>query len=98
VALTVRLDPTCDVRGAVPQPSDRAAAQRYERAGSGSAVGATTWYTVLPGGCITTRFAPKGDAGSAVLDEANSVVDLVSRAQLDRTLSARSQGRLQLDP
>jgi tRNA A-37 threonylcarbamoyl transferase component Bud32 len=98
VALVVRLDPTCDVSGAVQQPSDRPATQRYERPPSGSSVGAATWYTVIPGGCITARFDPTSDAASAVVEEANSVVDFVPRAQLDRILNARSHGRLHLDP
>jgi hypothetical protein len=53
---------------------------------------------VIPGGCFTARFDPTAAAGSAVVDEANSVVDFVTRAQLDRILNARSNGRLHLDP
>jgi tRNA A-37 threonylcarbamoyl transferase component Bud32/membrane-associated phospholipid phosphatase len=97
-ALVVRLDRTCDVSGAVQQPSDRPATQRYERSRSGSSVGAATWYTVIPGGCFTARFDPTGHAAIAVVDEADSVVDFVTRAQLDRILTARSNGRLHLDP
>jgi tRNA A-37 threonylcarbamoyl transferase component Bud32 len=97
-ALTVRLTPTCDTSGAIRRPSNEPVTQRYERPQTGSSARGTTWYTLFPGGCITTQFHPASSTYAGFADEVTSTLDFATRHSLDQTLDARSNGRLHLDP
>ncbi|HEU4348500.1 MAG TPA: RIO1 family regulatory kinase/ATPase [Actinoplanes sp.] len=97
-ALVVRLTATCDTAGAVQRPANQPETQRYERRPAGTSAGASTWYTLFPGGCITTRFHPASNTHPGFADEVTSTLDLTSRHSLDQLLNARSNGRLHLDP
>jgi len=97
-ALVVRLTASCDTTGAIQRPATTPATQRYERPRAGSAAAGTTWYTLFPGGCVTTQFRPTRDTAAGLADEANTALDLATRHSLDQILNARSNGRLHLDP
>src|SRR5882672_5705762 len=58
-AMTVRLTAACTTSGATRRPADQPRARRYERTNARS--GQVTWYTVFPGGCITTQIHPTGN-------------------------------------
>ena len=94
----MRLTPTCDTSGAIKRPSNQPATQRYERPQGGSSARGTTWYTLFPGGCITTQFHPASNTYAGFADEVTSTLDFTTRHSLDQTLNARSNGRLHLDP
>jgi len=96
-ALVVRLTASCDTTGAIQRPATTPATQRYERPRAGSAAAGTTWYTLFPGGCVTTQFRPTRDTAAGLADEANTALDLATRHSLDQILNARSNGRLHLD-
>jgi membrane-associated phospholipid phosphatase/tRNA A-37 threonylcarbamoyl transferase component Bud32 len=96
-AITVELTPACDVAGATEVSSEQPGARRYIRIDRGvSPVQVTRTYT-FPGGCITERFVAP-DQPDRLATEASSAFGFVTREQLARDLSRRSDGRLQLDP
>ena len=94
-AMTVRLTAACTTSGATRRPADQPRARRYERTNARS--GQVTWYTVFPGGCITTQIHPTGNT-TAFTDEASSALGFTTRRSLQHTLDARSNRRLHLDP
>jgi tRNA A-37 threonylcarbamoyl transferase component Bud32 len=96
-ALVVRLSATCDASGTIQRPSLQPSTQRYERPGPDPSHGAT-WYTLFPGGCVTSRFHPASSTHPSFVDEATSTLGFATRRSLDQTLDTRSNGRLQLDP
>jgi membrane-associated phospholipid phosphatase/tRNA A-37 threonylcarbamoyl transferase component Bud32 len=97
-SLVVRLSATCDTTGAVQQPSDQPGAQRYERTDQSGSGRAATWYTVLPGGCVTAQLDWTSAAEAGIATEARSIIDFTTRQALQQALEQRSAGRLHLDP
>jgi hypothetical protein len=88
-AVTVELTPSCDLAGATEVSSEQPGARRYIRIDrTSSPVRVTRTYT-FSGSCVTERF---------LASEASSAFGFVTRDQLARDLSRRSDGRLQLDP
>ena len=97
-ALVIRLTATCDPGSAIQRPANQPGARRYERPQPGRSEPGTTWYTLFPGGCVTTQFHPASSTHAGFADEVNSALGFTSRHGLDQTLEARSNGRLHLDP
>jgi tRNA A-37 threonylcarbamoyl transferase component Bud32/membrane-associated phospholipid phosphatase len=95
--VAVELIPACDVAGATEVSSEQPGARRFIRIDRGaSPVRVTRTYT-FPGGCITERFVSP-DSPERLASEASSSFGFVTRDELARDLSRRSDGRLQLDP
>jgi tRNA A-37 threonylcarbamoyl transferase component Bud32 len=96
-AVAVELTPACDVAGATEVSSEQPGARRFIRIDRGaSPVRVTRTYT-FPGGCVTERFVSP-DSPERLASEASSSFGFVTRDELARDLSRRSDGRLQLDP
>lgn len=96
-ALVVRLTATCDTGGAIERATGPRGARRYERpppAGSGPG---TTWYTVIPGGCVTAQLHRASATHPGFAEEATSTLSFATRASLEE-LDRRPDGRLHLDP
>jgi hypothetical protein len=96
-AVAVELTPACDVAGATEVSSEQPGTRRFIRIDRGaSPVRVTRTYT-FPGGCVTERFVSP-DSPERLASEASSSFGFVTRDELARDLSRRSDGRLQLDP
>jgi membrane-associated phospholipid phosphatase/tRNA A-37 threonylcarbamoyl transferase component Bud32 len=96
-AVTVELARSCDLAGATEVSSEQPGARRYIRIDrSTSPVQVTRTYT-FPGSCVTERFLSPGSP-ERLASEGSSAFGFVTRDQLARDLSRRSDGRLQLDP
>jgi tRNA A-37 threonylcarbamoyl transferase component Bud32/membrane-associated phospholipid phosphatase len=96
-AVTVDLLPACDLAGFTEISSDQPEARRYIRIDrSASPTRVTRAYT-FEGGCMTERFV-SDLSPQRLAAEASSTFGFVTRSQLNRDLSRRSAGRLQLDP
>jgi hypothetical protein len=96
-AVTVELTPACDLAGMTEVSSEQAGARRFIRIDrTATPVEVTRSYS-FSGGCITERFvSPVSPERLAV--EGSTAFGFVTRDQLARDLSRRSDGRLQLDP
>jgi len=97
-SLVVQLSATCDTTGATQRPSDQPGAQRFERTDQSGSGPTATWYTVFPGGCVTTQLQWTSAADAAFATEARSIIDFTTRQALQQALEQRSGGRLHLDP
>ncbi|MCU1428305.1 MAG: phosphatase family protein [Actinomycetia bacterium] len=97
-ALVVTLTKRCDIRGAREGTADINGARRFNR-GPGPGLGRVdqTWYEVFPGGCVTTQLRSHNPRAE-VSREAPAIVGYLTRAELARDLTERSNGRLHLDP
>ncbi len=100
-ALEVTLTKRCDIRGTTELAADVAGARRFGRRGGGGAALDQTWYEVFPGGCTTTRLRSRSSLPQVSADASrgrSTIVGYVTRDTLARALTARSHGRLHLDP
>jgi hypothetical protein len=96
-AVTVELTPSCDLAGMTEVSSEQPGARRFIRIDrTATPVKVTRTYT-FTGGCISERFISP-DSPERLASEASSAFGFVTRDQLARDLSRRSDGRLQLDP
>jgi membrane-associated phospholipid phosphatase/tRNA A-37 threonylcarbamoyl transferase component Bud32 len=96
-AVTVELLPSCDLAGSTEVSSEQPGARRYLRIDRATApVRVTRTYT-FEGGCVTERFVSAASP-ERLASDASSTFGFVTRDQLARDLSRRSDGRLQLDP
>jgi hypothetical protein len=100
-ALEVTLTGKCDIRGTIELAPDVDGARRL---GSRAAPGDTldeTWYEVFSGGCTTTRLhsrSSRAEVNAEVSRQGSTIVRYVTRDALAGALTARSHGRLHLDP
>jgi membrane-associated phospholipid phosphatase/tRNA A-37 threonylcarbamoyl transferase component Bud32 len=95
--VTLDLAPSCDLAGATEVSSEHPAARRYLRIDRTTTPATVTRTYTFPGGCVTERFVSAGSP-ERMASEASSAFGFVTRDQLARDLSRRSDGRLQLDP
>ena len=94
-ALKVRLEHTCDLAGATEVPTDEVGAHRFERILSvDNGFKAIRSYQ-FDGGCVTYRLNFK-DRSQALVNEASLVVNLISRAEVDRRYREHTDGRAHL--
>jgi membrane-associated phospholipid phosphatase/tRNA A-37 threonylcarbamoyl transferase component Bud32 len=96
-AVTVDLLPSCDLAGATEVSSEQPQARRYIRIDRSATPTRVTRLYTFEGGCIAERFV-SDLAPERLAAEASSTFGFVTRSQLNRDLSRRSDGRLQLDP
>jgi tRNA A-37 threonylcarbamoyl transferase component Bud32/membrane-associated phospholipid phosphatase len=96
-AVTVDLLPSCDLAGATEVSSEMPQARRYIRIDRSDTPTRVTRFYTFEGGCIAERFV-SDLAPARLAAEASSTFGFVTRSQLNRDLSRRSAGRLQLDP
>jgi hypothetical protein len=95
--VTVELLPSCDLAGSTEVSSDQPGARRYIRIDRSATPVEVTRSYAFHGGCITERFVSE-DAPERMASLASSTFGFVTRDQLARDLTRRSDGRLQLDP
>jgi membrane-associated phospholipid phosphatase len=96
-AVTVDLLPSCDLTGATEVSSEQPQARRYIRIDRSATPTRVTRLYTFEGGCIAERFVSEL-APERLAAEASSTFGFVTRSQLARDLSRRSDGRLRLDP
>jgi tRNA A-37 threonylcarbamoyl transferase component Bud32/membrane-associated phospholipid phosphatase len=96
-AVTVDLDPSCDVTGATEVSSEQPGARRYIRIDRNASPVRVTRTYVFPGGCISERFTSPSSPERLAAD-ASSSLGFATREQLAADLARRSDGRLHLDP
>jgi tRNA A-37 threonylcarbamoyl transferase component Bud32/membrane-associated phospholipid phosphatase len=97
-AMVVRLSAACDLAGATEVTSEQPGARRYLRIDrTAPGFSATRAYT-FSGGCVTQRFRGAGPSAPRLSDTASTEFGFISREELRRALSQRSNGRLELDP
>ena len=98
VALEIDLTPTCDRVGATETATDQPGTRRFdERIRTGSSYLDRRFY-LLPGACMTYKFALTGTGTEAAAQEISGAIGLVSRDRLGDQVRRYSGGRLQLDP
>jgi tRNA A-37 threonylcarbamoyl transferase component Bud32/membrane-associated phospholipid phosphatase len=97
-AVVVELTAACDLAGADEVTSEQPGADRYWRVDSNAPDFSATRFYDFPGGCITERFAVPAASGQRLTTETSSAIGFITRQELRRALSRRSDGRLQLDP
>ena len=97
-ALVVELTAAaCDVTGATQVTSEQRGADRYWRVDrTAPSFSAARLYN-FPGGCITEQVTVPAASRQQLTTESSSAFGFVSREELRRALSRRSDGRLQLD-
>ena len=96
-AVTVELTPSCDLAGMTEVSSEQPGARRYIRIDRTATPVTVTRSYAFTGGCISERFvSPNSPQRLAI--EGSTAFGVVTRDQLARDLSRRSDGRLQLDP
>jgi tRNA A-37 threonylcarbamoyl transferase component Bud32/membrane-associated phospholipid phosphatase len=88
----------CDLAGATEVTSEQRGAKRYWRVDSYAPVFAATRFYDLQGDCITARITAPAGSRQQLITESSSAFGFTTRQELDRALSQRSDGRLQLDP
>jgi tRNA A-37 threonylcarbamoyl transferase component Bud32/membrane-associated phospholipid phosphatase len=96
-AVTVQLQPSCDLTGATEISSDQPGARRYLRIDRATTPTRVTRTYTFPGGCVSERFVSVLSPQRLAAD-ASSTFGFVTRDELARDLSRRSAGRLHLDP
>jgi membrane-associated phospholipid phosphatase len=96
-AVTVELLPSCDLAGSTEVSSEMPQARRYIRIDRGATPVRVTRTYSFQGGCVTERFVTAASP-QRLASDASSTFGFVTREQLARDLSRRSDGRLQLDP
>ena len=97
-AVVVRLTASCDLAGATEVTSEQPGARRYLRVDRNVSGFSATRSYAFPGGCITERITVPAASGQQLTTETSSAIGFISRQELRRALSQRSDGRLQLDP
>jgi tRNA A-37 threonylcarbamoyl transferase component Bud32 len=100
-AIELRFAKSCDTSGATEVAADIPGARRYDRGPIEGTDTILTWYEVFDGGCATVHLNSRSSAPQVVAEiaaQANDVIGLVTRAELQRVLDERSDGRLKLDP
>jgi membrane-associated phospholipid phosphatase/tRNA A-37 threonylcarbamoyl transferase component Bud32 len=96
-AVTVELLPSCDLAGSTEVSSELPEARRYLRIDRGTTPMRFTRTYTFEGGCVTERFVSVASP-ERLASDASSTFGFVTREQLARDLTRRSDGRLQLDP
>jgi tRNA A-37 threonylcarbamoyl transferase component Bud32 len=96
-AVTVELLPSCDLAGAREVSSEQPGARRYIRIDRAATPDRVTRTYVFNGGCVTERYVSV-DNPERLAAYASSSFGFVTRDQLARELTLRSDGRLRLDP
>lgn len=99
--IEVRLEASCDTRGATEIPIDQQKMHRFERVTMTTPRYEGERYLVFDGGCITYVFRlDVGNVGNRAesLALAADTVGAVSRSDLQAQVRDESDGRLQLDP
>ena len=89
---------SCDLAGAKKVTSEQPEARRYWRIDPNAPGFPATRLYAFPGGCITEQLSVPAARGQPLTTESSSAFGFVSREELRRALSRRSDGRLQLDP
>lgn len=97
-AIEVRLEQSCDTRGATEVPSDRVDMVRLEHVDRVTPSYAGSRYYLFAGGCLTFTFHLAGDTPGEGLALAAQSVGAVSRTDLQAQVRRESGGRLSLDP
>jgi hypothetical protein len=97
-ALEIRLDQTCDTRGATEIPTDREGLRRLERVTQVSPEFHGHRYYVFDGGCLTVVFTLGGEFRGEPLALATQGIGVVNRTDLAEQVREESGGRLALDP
>jgi tRNA A-37 threonylcarbamoyl transferase component Bud32 len=98
-ALVVRLTAACAPSGAVEGPPPTAGLRHLQRTESSTGGEFTAiWFDLFPGGCVTTRLQLAIDPDGEFAAQAPQVLGFTTRQALQRALSQRSGGRLELDP
>jgi tRNA A-37 threonylcarbamoyl transferase component Bud32 len=97
-AIVVRLTAACDLAGATEVTSEQPEARRYLRVDHDASGFSATRAYAYPGGCITAQIRAPAASGQQLTTETSSAIGFMTREQLRRALSQRSDGRLQLDP
>jgi tRNA A-37 threonylcarbamoyl transferase component Bud32 len=97
-ALVIELTAACDLAGATQMTSEQRGAERYWRVDRTAPEFSAARLYDLPGGCITEQLTVPAASGQQLTTESSSAFGFVSRQELRRALSQRSDGRLQLDP
>jgi tRNA A-37 threonylcarbamoyl transferase component Bud32/membrane-associated phospholipid phosphatase len=97
-AMVVRLAASCDLAGATEVSSEQPGTRRYLRVDGNSTEFAATRAYTFSGGCVTQRFRGAGPSALRLSDTASTEFGFITRQELRRALSQRSDGRLELDP
>jgi hypothetical protein len=98
-SLRATLAASCRLEGATEVDAPDSRIRRFQRVPSGTGF-ETSWQDALPGGCLHVRLrsgSADADVNAQVAGEAPLILGFVSRSDLARALSDRSNGRLQLD-
>jgi hypothetical protein len=96
--MVVRLAASCDLAGATEVSSEQPGTRRYLRVDGNSTEFAATRAYTFSGGCVTQRFRGAGPSALRLSDTASTEFGFITRQELRRALSQRSDGRLELDP
>ena len=96
-AVTVELTSACDLAGMTEVSSEQPGARRYIGIDRTATPVKVTRSYAFSGGCISERFVSP-DSPERLAIEGSTAFGVVTRDQLARDLSRRSDGRLQLDP
>jgi tRNA A-37 threonylcarbamoyl transferase component Bud32 len=97
-ALVVELTAACDLAGATQVTSEQRGAERYWRVDRTAPSFSAARLYDFAGGCITEQLTVPAASRQQLTTESSSAFGFVSREELRRALSQRSDGRLQLDP
>jgi hypothetical protein len=97
-AVEIRLDGSCDTRGATRIPSDRDAMQRWERVTQVTPEYVGTRHYVFAGGCISMLFRLSGENRAEPLGFATRSIGTVPRDAVRAAVREQTDGRLELDP
>jgi serine/threonine protein kinase len=97
-ALTIELTRTCERGGAGETATDQPGTRRFDaRDRTGESYRDRRYY-LLPGACVTYRFALTGTGAEQAAEDISRAIGFVSRPQLADQVRSYSGGRLQLDP
>jgi hypothetical protein len=94
VEATLRSRDECQVQGASEVPSDEAGLRRYERIGQLPPNLRSTRYYLVPGGCVTYRFAFAGRASASLIFDADSALAFQPRRTLVQKVHEQDDLRL----
>jgi hypothetical protein len=96
-ALTIVLQPSCDVTGATQVPSEQPEMRRYERVTRVTSGFGGERYYVFTGGCVTYRFDLRGNTRAEPVAAVSEALGFLSRDAVARRVRDSSDGRLELD-
>jgi hypothetical protein len=98
-ALVVELTAAaCDLTGATQVTSEQRGVDRYWRVDRTAPSFSAARLYDFPGGCITEQLTVPAASRQQLTTESSSAFGFITRQELRRALSQRSDGRLQLDP